>query len=189
MLLTQEIGVDCRLGRGCGPGELAAAPCPAPGTQALLLGVAGLESLQTVPEHGDLQVPGVGPALQLRPKRKYGAIAPFLPSKPQVSKAVMLDTSINTILQAPTAAPATARSISVPTPASDSATAGEDSLTPLTPPPGRKHGLLDSFRPRSKSDATSRSSKRPSFLAQLARKSVSLTTTIELWPKPLCVTV
>ena len=42
---------------------------------------------------------------------------------------------------------------------------------PLTPPTNRK-GILETFRPRSKSDVTYKS-KRPSFLNQLKRKNVS----------------
>jgi len=38
-----------------------------------------------------------------------------------------------------------------------------------TPPPIRKTSLLESFRPRSKSDATGRAMKRPNFLSHLRR--------------------
>ena len=42
-----------------------------------------------------------------------------------------------------------------------------------SPPPARKTSLLESFRPRSKSDATNRQSyaggKRPNFLSHLRR--------------------
>ena len=46
----------------------------------------------------------------------------------------------------------------------------ERGIAPLTPPSNRK-GILETFRPRSKSDVTYKT-KRPSFLNQLKRKNV-----------------
>ena len=52
----------------------------------------------------------------------------------------------------------------------DSPEENERGIAPLTPPSNKK-GILDTFRPRSKSDVTYKS-KRPSFLNQLKRKNV-----------------
>ena len=59
-----------------------------------------------------------------------------------------------------------------PTPSGteDSPEEDEKRMAPLTPPSNRK-GILETFRPRSKSDVTYKS-KRPSFLNQLKRKNV-----------------
>ena len=44
----------------------------------------------------------------------------------------------------------------------------DDTNCPSTPP-GQRKGILDTLRPRSKSDATSYKNRRPSFLKKLSR--------------------
>ena len=127
---------------------------PQPGVGVgLVLGVTGMMTqeevvpaqLETVPEYTEDGVTSLSPSEGVtRPKRKFG-----LPSYLLQTKSLTEDSG--------------PRSVCLEV-------EEETGVPSLTPPTNRK-GILETFRPRSKSDVTYKS-KRPSFLNQLKRKNV-----------------
>ena len=106
--------------------------------------------LETVPEYNEEIITNVPPSEGVcKPKRKFG-----LPSYLLQPKVVIQPTESNYL-----------QSVSL------EEEKRKVPVSPLTPPTNRK-GILETFRPRSKSDVTYKS-KRPSFLNQLKRKNVS----------------
>ena len=108
--------------------------------------------LETVPEYSEELLTALTPTEGVsKPKRKFG-----LPSYLLQPKVV-----------SPLEDPNTSQSVSLEL-------EEERRMSPLTPPTNRKGNrerILETFRPRSKSDVTYKS-KRPSFLNQLKRKNV-----------------
>ena len=127
--------------------------------------------LETVPEYSPINIPSSdspsgAPGSQemsepdpvARPKRKHGAI----PSKPQVinNSSLLYYITLNILFKS------TAK-ISEET----EERANDESGEIVTTPPGHRKSILDTLRPRSKSDAyATYKQRKPSFLAQLKLK-------------------
>ena len=105
----------------------------------------GPAQLETVLEYTEEGVASLAPLEGVcKPKRKVGLPSYLLQTKGQTEDSVLRTVSLEV--------------------------EEERRLSPLTPPTNRK-GILETFRPRSKSDVTYKN-KRPRFLNQLKRKNV-----------------